>query len=305
MRPLDTRQLSAFAAVARHGGFSAAAREVKLTQPTLSTHIANLERELGVKLFDRSARKVSLTPAGELFAGYADRILALCSESMEAVQGFTGQISGEVSIAASTVPGEYLLPGRLAGFAARYPEVTVTLLVADSEAVTKSVLQGETAIGVTGRPAGDPSLRSRLMCDDRIILVAPPGISGTHGRQLDAADLARIPIIRRERGSATRKVVDGALKKAGKDPESYRWIATVGSTRAMIEAAASGLGAAFVSREAAARELADGKLSEIPVKNLDLDRGFYIITSVERTLSPAAGKIIELLLEGQERSKGS
>lgn len=302
MSRLDLRQIRAFAAVARHGGFSAAAREVGLTQPTLSTHISKLEKAVGASLFDRTGRAASLTPAGELFAGYADRILDLCDQSMEAVSGFAGRITGRVPIAASTVPGEYILPRHLAAFAGLYPDVTVTLTVSDSAAVVTSVLQGEAAVGVVGTKPAEPGLRARLWCRDRIALVAPTGT--VDAGRLEPGQLEDVPLIRREAGSGTRKVVDAALRRVGVDPEALVWGATLGSTRAVIEAATAGLGAAFVSRLAAGRELADGVLREVTVEKLVLDRAFFIITAAGTTLSPAAAKLVESLMDAAEGVTG-
>lgn len=295
----DLRQLKAFEAVARYGGFSKASREVGLTQPTLSTHIKNLEGTLGVRLFDRTGRSVSLTPAGKLLSGYAGKIVALMEETVQAIEGFTGQIKGNVHVDSSTVPGEYLLPRWLTGFHRRYPEVQVTLTVSDSIRVLDRVASGEVPIGVTGSAADDPSLESHLLCGDRIILAVSPELrkrTGT-GSQLDPGELARLPLIRREKGSGTQRAVERALQKSGLDIDELNWVATLGSTRAVVEGALSGLGGAFLSASTISREIAEGSLGAVRVNDVVVERGFYLITNPRRTLSPIAARFMEELVQ--------
>jgi DNA-binding transcriptional LysR family regulator len=293
----DLRQLKAFEAVARCGGFSRASEEVGLTQPTLSTHIKNLETSLGAKLFDRASRNVILTPTGNLLAGYARKILDLYDESLEAVQAFNGQIKGAIQVDASTVPGEYLLPRWLVDFHHRYPEVQVTLTVSDSATVLGRVENGDISVGVTGSPGTHPHLESSLLCEDGIVLVAAAGfLSRYSDGGLNPAELAAIPLIRRESGSGTQLAVDNALRQHRVDPEKLHWTATLGSTRAVIEGALAGLGGAFLSCSTVAREIAGGTLEEIPVRNLDIKRGLYIVRHKQRTLSPAASCFLEELL---------
>jgi DNA-binding transcriptional LysR family regulator len=300
----DLRQLRAFEAVARYGGFSRASEEVGLTQPTLSTHIRNLETSLGVRLFDRASRSVNLTPTGILLADYARKILALYEESLEAVQAFTGQIRGSIQVDASTVPGEYILPRWLVDFYRRYPEVQVTLTVSDSATVLGRIENGDTAVGVTGSPGTHPALESKLLCEDSIVLVtSSDSYKGDLTGILDLAKLANIPLIRRESGSGTQLAMENALRQHRIDPESLNWTATLGSTRAVIEGVLAGLGGAFLSRSTVTRELADGTLKEIPIRGVDIKRGLFVVHQSQRTLSPVASCFLEELLRtGPKRS---
>ena len=293
----DLRQLRAFEAVAKHGGFSRASREAGITQPTLSTHIRNLESQLGATLFDRTGRSVTLTPTGEVFSRYARRILEMCDQSIEAVRTFQGEIKGEVTIAASTVPGEYLLPRWLAEFHRTYPAVVVSLRVGDSAMVMDQVSSGQVPIGISGIPAAGPSLTSRLLARDEIILV----VSGPLRRELGIGNrtslqgLRSIPLIGRESGSGTRSTVESALRDAGANPDHLRWNATLGSTRAVMEGILAGIGAGFLSRLTVEKELRTGEIEEIKVNGLALDRGFFIVSHSSRSLSPVAAKLMESL----------
>ena len=295
--PFDLKQLRAFEAVARCGGFSRAAEEVGLTQPTLSTHIRNLETSLGVRLLDRASRRVSLTPTGAVLVEYARKILNLYEESLEAVEAFTGQVRGFIQVDASTVPGEYILPRWLVEFHRRYPQVQVKLTVSDSATVLDRVEKGETAIGITGSPGTHPALENNFLCDDTIILVTAAGSSaGNAADTLQSDDLAAIPMIRREPGSGTQFALEKTLREHGSDPESFNWIATLGSTRAVIEGVLAGLGGAFLSRSTIMREIAGGTLKEITVNGISIKRGLYVVRHNQRTLSPVASCFLEELL---------
>lgn len=293
----DLRQLKAFEAVARHGGFSRASEEVGLTQPTLSTHIRNLEDNLGARLFDRASRSVSLTPTGVLLADYARKILALYEESIEAIEAFTGNIRGTIHVQASTVPGEYLLPRWLVDFHRRYPEVQVILTVSDSAVVFEKIEGGEIAVGVTGSPGNHASVESRLLCEDTIVLVRASGsVPGGRTPALEIQELFNVPLIRREPGSGTQLALDNTMRQQGIDPESLRTIVALGSTRAVIEGVLAGLGWAFVSRSTVTRELEARILEEVPVNGLNISRGLYAVRHKRRTLSPAASCFLEELV---------
>ena len=294
----DLRQLRAFDAVAKHGGFSRASKEVGLTQPTLSIHIRNLEETLGVRLFDRMGRSVNLTPAGALLLDYTGRIIDLTEETVQAIEAFTGQVRGKVHVDSSTVPGEYLLPRWLTGFHRRYPDVQVTLTVSDSTQVLDRVLTGEVLVGVTGRPADHPALESRLLCDDNIILAISPELAANSalGHLVKLEELEGIPLIRREPGSGTQQAVENALVENGVNTDKLNWTATLGSTRAVVEGALAGLGGAFLSALTVSREISEGNLRAVQVDDLAVNRGFYLITNSRRTVSPLAARFMDELI---------
>ncbi len=293
----ELRQLRAFCAIVERGNFSRAAATLRLTQPTLSAHVKNLEEALGVRLFDRTGRAAVLTPAGEVFHRYARRILDLSAGASQAVAAFLGEMAGEVELPASTVPGEYLLPRWLGSYCKRFPLVRVHLAVSDSRRVMERMLAGEAHLGVTGSAVEHPSLLCRRLCEDEVILVAAPGrmkgpkIGGGGG----AAEMfARLPLIAREEGSGTQATAEAALAAGGIDPRSLRWTAVLGSTQAAIEGAASGVGAAFVSARAAQRALAARRLRRIALP-LPIRRWFFLLTHASHTPSPAARHLAELL----------
>jgi DNA-binding transcriptional LysR family regulator len=294
----DLRQIRAFCAIIEHGNFSRAAAAIRLTQPTLSTHMKNLEETLGVRLFDRTGRAAVLTPAGQLFHEYARQILALSENASQAVVAFLGEVAGEASLLASTVPGEYILPRWLGSYCRRFPKVRVNLAVTDTAAVVDRLLAVEAHLGVIGSPVEHPSLACRPLCADEIILVAAPELlkrAQVPGRA-GAEALSRLPLIAREPGSGTQKTVEGALAAGGIDPARLLWAAVFGSTQAALEGAAAGVGGAFVSARAAQREVAARRVRRVDLP-LAIRRSFYLVTHATRSPSPVARHLAERLFE--------
>ena len=150
---MDLRRLEVFAKVAELGSFSRAAEALFLTQPTVSEHVRALEDELGVQLLDRLGRGATPTRAGQLLLGYAQRMLALAREAQQALDQFQGRMSGELVVGGSTIPGEYVLPALIGQFKAKYPEISVSLLIGDSRQVSEWVEEGRVEIGRGRRAA--------------------------------------------------------------------------------------------------------------------------------------------------------
>ncbi len=292
----DLRQVRAFRAIAENGSFSRAAREIGLTQPTLSTHVKNLEEGMGVRLFDRAGKKVTLTPAGEVFLDYARQMLGLAEGARQAVTSFLGEVAGEVALLASTVPAEYILPRWLGSYRERFPRVRISLGVSDTQGVVDALLAGGTQVGVAGSEIRHPALSCRPLTRDEVALVASPALLSRLQlpARLTPAALARLPLIRREEGSGTQRSVEEALKARKVEPGTLTWVATFGSTQAALEGARAGVGAAFLPLRVAGRDLAEGSLRKVdpapPIR-----RSFYLLLPSQRTLSPVARHLADTL----------
>src|SRR5437899_2827959 len=151
---MDLRRLEIFAKVAELGSFSRAAEALFLTQPTISEHIRALEDELSVQLLDRLGRGATTTRAGDLMLGYARRMLALSREARQALDQFQGRLSGQLVVGGSTIPGEYLLPALIGQFKAKYPDISISLLIGDSRQVTTWVEDARAEVAVVGARPG-------------------------------------------------------------------------------------------------------------------------------------------------------
>jgi DNA-binding transcriptional LysR family regulator len=285
---MDLRQLEIFARVAALGSFSRAAEALGLSQPTVSEHIRGLESELGLRLLDRLGRGAVATRAGELLLEYALRMLALQREARQALAGFQGRMAGALPVGASTIPGEYLLPRLVGRFREKYPEITVSLLIADSATVIDWVASGRVEVGVAGaRPPHRPVEYRELSLDEEV-LVVPAGHRWQGRAEVSLAELAGEPMVVRERGSGTRAALEAALAEAGLELGRLRVVGEMGSTQAIKQAVKAGLGVSVVSAVAVEEEARSGSLWPLRIEGLRVTRAFHVVTHQERTRSPLA-----------------
>jgi DNA-binding transcriptional LysR family regulator len=285
---VDLRQLEIFAKVAEFGSFSKAAAALFLTQPTVSEHVRTLEEELGVRLLDRLGRGAAVTRAGELLLSYATRMLALQREARQAMDNFQGRMSGELLVGASTIPGEYVIPLMIGRFKEKFPDISITLLIGDSQTVVDWVAEGRAELGVVGARLPHRSVEYReLMPDDMVVVV--PAAHAWHGkRQVTLEDLRGEPLLIRERGSGTRAALERALVEAGLDLGAFRIVGEMGSTQAIKQAVKAGVGVSVISKRAVEEECRAGLLWCVRVKDLKVTRSFHVATHKDRSRSPLA-----------------
>ena len=294
---MDLRQLEIFAKVAEMGSFSRAAEALHLTQPTVSEHIRALEDELGVRLLDRLGRGTATTRAGQLLLSYASRILALSREARQALEGYQGRMRGELIVGGSTIPGEYLLPSVIGRFREKFPEVSTTLVIGDSQSVVDWVADGRVELGVVGARLPQRGLEFHDLSPDEEVVVIPVGHPWQGRAQVTLEELAREPLLIRERGSGTRAAFESALERAGVDLGSLRVAGEMGSNQAIKQAVKAGMGVTVLSRIAVEEESRQGVLGFLRVQGLAVTRGFYVVTHRERSRSPVA-EAFRLVLEG-------
>jgi DNA-binding transcriptional LysR family regulator len=289
------RHLEAFIQVALQGGFTRAADKLCLTQPTVSGQIKELEQELGVSLFHRLPRVVQLTEAGELLLPRARELLGSRESLLEWVAAYRGLLWGRLTVHASTIPGEYLLPPLLAAFKREYPEILLTLRIQDSGEVLEQLRRSEAALGVVGKQDNAGGLEFRPLWQDRIALFA--ACKAPTGPRLGLDDLRREPVVVREEGSGTRRAVEGALKSQGLPMSDLNVVSEFGSTTAVKQAVAAGIGVGFLSDVSVGTELTAGTLREVAIDGLPpLTRRFYVAWDPDRALSPACERFRDFLL---------
>ncbi len=285
---MDARQLEIFVKVAELGSFSRAAEALFLTQPTVSEHIRGLEEELGVRLLDRLGRGAAPTKAGQLLLGYARRILDLHREARQAVDQFQGRMSGELVVAASTIPGEYVLPALIGRFKEKYPDISISLLIGDTQRVVEWILEGRAELAVAGAQIDHRALEYRELMPDELVLVVSAA-HPWHGKKIATLEEVRAePLIVRERGSGSRHALERALAEVGLDLSDFRVVGEMGSTQAIKQGVKAGVGISLISKRAVAEECQHGTLHCVKVKDLRFSRAFYLVTSTTRTRSPLA-----------------
>ncbi|MGE5062144.1 MAG: selenium metabolism-associated LysR family transcriptional regulator [Betaproteobacteria bacterium] len=286
---LDLHKLEIFYWVAELRSFSQAADLLSLRQPTVSAHIQELEQSVGGKLLYRIRGRVSLTPLGQLLAERAKNLLAFKRETVAAVELFHGTLSGELWIGGSNIPGEYFLPQRLGAFTKKYPAVRPILRIGDSAGIIDDLLDGKVELAVVGYKAEDSRLRFEKIWDDEMILAVPKDHPWGRRKSIQVSDLKTEKFISRERGSGTLESMRQLLAKSGEPADAVLTISMeLGSTEAIKEAVLAGYGISILSRIAIRQELADGRLVEVPIRDLVMERGFYEVYHGRRPLHPNA-----------------
>jgi DNA-binding transcriptional LysR family regulator len=287
--------LETFAKAAELSNFSAAGKALGLTQAAVSQRIQALEKALDAALFERRGGRVLLTQAGQRLYDYTQRILSLHEQARRDIAGIEPAIAGDLTLGASTVPGEHLLPALLAAFRERFPAIHVKVEISDSLKVIEQVERGQISLGLVGRKTDNPELEFRHLATDRLVLVTPPDHAWAKRRQVSIKQLAGQPLILREPGSGLRHCFEQALGKAGLSPRDLTIALELGSNEAIKEAVLRGMGVSVLSSYAAGKEIRAGQLHALKVADLDCDREMYIVRDRRRVLPPPARVFLHFL----------
>lgn len=304
---MDFHQLRIFIEVARQKNFSKAADSIYLTQPTVSSHIKALEEEIGVLLFDRTQRELQLTQAGKILFQYAQQLLSIKEEAFFAVQQEYQSIKGHLELAASSVPGAYILPPLMKGFLTKHPDVTFAIVLRDSQQIHENVRDYTYNLGFVGEATKSDALEEIELLQDDLVLIAAPEINlpgekppsqelecfkpQIYEYDLHAANnstaFLQLPFILREPGSATRMVFENALQKFYGDPKiDLNVLAYLENQEAIKEAVKNGLGLTMISLHAVNDEIQAGLLKAYRIPALQIHRNFYLIYHKNRVFSP-------------------
>jgi len=284
-------RLRAFAGFVRRGSFSGAAEELRISQPAVSKHIADMEQELGVKLIERRSR--ALTAAGEYLAAHVLRAEALLRHAEHGLAALRDPTSGALTVVASGTPGTYVLPEMIAAFQQANPAVRVHFELATSAEVIKAVRSHRAEIGVTGGFVAAPEIDAEPLMEDEVVIVGAPRFAR---RRLSRDQLEGLTWISREEGSATRVIADDALADLGIVPK--RRLA-LPAWEAIKIAVRRGHGIAAFSRLAVAEELAAGTLAVIPFVPWKVRRIFSIVRIRDASLTAPAQRFLDLLRDLQ------
>jgi len=286
-------QLEAFVQVVKLRSFSRAAEEIYLSQPTISSHISSLEKELGIKLIIRSTKEVYPSWAGKILFSYATEILNMRDKAVMALKNCSGDVRGTLDIAASTVPSQYLLPELLPHISREYPNLFYSIKQYDSREVVSHVLNMDAEIGIVGTALERSKCIYEPFTEDRLVVVTPntPKYRAL-GEVFPLEQLCQEPFLMREYGSGTRKEMEDALSRLGVNPKALHTVAQMDSTETIKQAVAKGLGISILSRLAAEDYSKFGMLLQFDLNTPGLVRKFYFVYHRDRPLSPSAEAFI-------------
>jgi DNA-binding transcriptional LysR family regulator len=282
-------RLRAFAAFARRRSFSGAAEELRISQPAVSKHIADIERELGVLLVERRARGGTLTAAGEFLANHVLRAEGVLVQAARGAAEFGKPGSGSLTIVASGVIGTYLLPEVIAQFQHAYPGARVALELGTSATAVASLRAHHAELGFVGRYVTAPEIEAEPLLEDEILIVGPPRLAD---EKLSLDQLRSLTWISREEGSATRALAEAACADLGIAPQRRLELP---SWEAVKLAVRRGYGIAACSRFAVEEELRAGSLTLIPVRRWNVRKMMSIIRVRDAAVTPSAEQFLMLL----------
>jgi len=276
MAQLENFRLKVFRTVAYRLNFRKAAEQLLLTQPAVTLQIQALENDLGVRLFDRTAGRITLTRQGAILRDYANRLAALVAAAESELGAGETEVSGELSFGVSTTIAQYVLPRLLQAFLAEHPRVQFLLRSGNTSEIVQLLLEDKISIGLIEGPARDRGLRSEPFMEDEIVLITSREFPL---ERLSRPQLLACTLLMREQGSGSRRVVEHALEKARYKLKAFRKVIDLDSTEAIKSAVEVGLGVGFVSRWAVAKELELNTLKVAQVAGLHILRSFSLITS--------------------------
>jgi len=293
---MDLKQLEAFVYVVQNQSFSKTAEQLYLTQPTISAHIASLERELGTRLIVRTTKEVYPSQVGQILYTYAQDMLALRNNAIQAVKNFESSMTGNIVIGASTIPVQYFLPELLARFRAEYADISFSIQSYDSAEVVDRLLARKIDIGMTGTLIKNPKCVYEHLANDRLVIITPntPKYQAyLNGKGFPLRQLLQEPYINREPGSGTRRETEYFLREMGIEPERLNVVAEIQFTESIIKSVSEELGIAIVSKSAAEDFRQFGKILTFDFENINLDRKLYIIRHKSAPMSPVARTFFE------------
>lgn len=297
---MDLQKLRVFAAVAKEGNVTRAAKRVALSQPALSKQLAELEDSLRTPLFDRLPRGMRLTPAGEVLLRHAERIFAAEADAESEIAALSGLRIGRLSIGASTTIGSYLIPTVFGTFHRAYPDVRLELEIANTAAIQALVADGRIDLGLTEGSVPGDQFAVEIVHYDELVAVAHPEHPLCKTGRVTLSELEKAQFLCRERGSGSREVIEAALSERGMSLEPAM---ALGSTEALKNAVAAGLGIAILSRLTVELELSAKRLALVDVADLKLRRALYMVRLRGKYESPAVRAFVDALRRALGTSK--
>lgn len=270
---IENFRIRVFRSVAHHLNFSRAAEELLLTQPAVTQQIKALEDEFGVPLFERGGGHIALSAGGKALLPYAEKMKELSDEAAEAIAGAYGEHAGELALGASQTIGQYLLPTFIAGFRRANPKIKITARSGNSDHMLEALLSREIHMALIEGPEQRKDLHIEPFMEDHMVLVVPAAHEWANS-DVALAQLKEQPLLMREFGSGSRRVVEHALASAGLKTKDLTISMELDSTEGLLNAVEAGLGVTFVSRWAVRSQLSLGTLKLARVRGLKLARRF-------------------------------
>jgi len=272
---LENFRVRVFRTVAHHLNFSRAAEELLLTQPAVTQQVKALEDELGIPLFDRSGGRITLTAGGKVLLPLANQIKEISDQAFAAVAEASGEHAGELAVGASQTIAQYLMPHFIAGFIKAHPRIRIVARSGNTDAMLDALVAHQIQVALIEGPDQRKDLNIEPFFQDHMVLVVPSSHEWAD-QEVDLEVLKQQPLLMREFGSGSRRVIEKAIVDARLRKTDLRIQMEFDSTEGLLSAVEAGLGVTFVSRWAVRNQLSLGTLKIARVRGLQLSRQFSI-----------------------------
>ncbi len=293
---MDFKQIEAFVNVVRYKSFSRAADAMFFSQPTISAHVAVLEKELGCRLLNRKGRTIEMTREGAMFFKHAVEMVNIRALAVHELDELAAEC-GLLEIQTSSIPAIIFLPDMLSRFRKENEKIRFHIDSSDTQTVISNIISRIGDIGFVGDLVSDSKLRFEKVFSDRMTLVVPESYDLPDEISLEEA--SQLPFIWRKKGSATRRMFEAAVGKKGFDRQAFDVIASFNDIDPLIRSVEEGLGVSLLSEHMVSR-LAAGRLRSVRIRDLDLDRDFYMVTLRDASLSPSAVQFRQFVLNNSK-----
>ncbi len=296
---MNLKQLEAFVYVAEGESFSKAAKELFLTQPTVSAHIASLEKELNARLFVRNTKEVKLSEEGKLLYDSAKQMVTLQKKIEKTFLENEKKEEHCITIAASTIPAQYLLPEILVKFNEKYPNEQFKIIETDSAKVVEEVLNHTVDIGFTGTVIDSKRCKYIPFYQDELVIITPNNekFRTLQEKESDKRWIMQEPLIMREEGSGTRKEAEKQLKKNGIEVSRLNVVASMENQEAIKRSVNNGMGVSIISKLAAEEEIVHGEILGFPLVKEDGKRDINVVYNRSFQLSRLSERFVKTVKE--------
>ncbi len=299
---LDTHQLRIFLVAAELENFSEAARQLNLSQPSVSAQIQSLERLLGIQLFHRAGRHISLTEAGQILRPLAREMVHLSIHVEETMASLGGSVVGHLKLGCSTAVGKYTLPRVIARFRTQHPQVQVSCNIMTRKSVLEALLEGEIHLAGTSSRDYGKEIEYRPFATDAVILIAPADHPWAARGEIEPQELLTENFILRERSAGTRRVLENGLAAHGLHVDQLQTVMVMASSEAIRTGVEEKIGVAFVSQLVAADSIELGRIVEVTVADLDLKQQLYVGRNLQRPATKAQRAFWEFIFDPANRA---
>ncbi|GAB4437147.1 MAG: selenium metabolism-associated LysR family transcriptional regulator [Anaerolineae bacterium] len=296
---LDVYELKVFLTAAETENFSEAARQLNLTQPAVSMQIRALEKKLDVKLFHRAGRSLTLSERGKALLPLARDVVNRAIRIEEEIESLKGEVVGHLKIGCSTATGKYILPHLAARFRKTHAAVQLSIVNHSREGVLSDLCDGTVQLAVVSSAPSSKDYIFRHFFTDYVVLIVPADHAWANRGKISPLDLRETDFILRDKESGTRDQMELALSEFGLSTDDLNVVMELGNSEAISMAVEEGIGAAFVSRAVARRGIELGKIREVKVTGLSLQREIFIAYSTRHPATRAQSEFWNFVTQSQ------